>query len=63
MIIYNAIFDILNTYIYGSPEALTSFQELTLVQISTFLSVFVAFLPLIFILIILKFFIGTIGRF
>lgn len=47
MIIYDSLYELLNTYIYGSPEVLTTYQELTLTNLSTIGSVFVCSLPLL----------------
>lgn len=63
MIIYDSIFDILNTYIYGAPDVLDSFQLLTLTQLSTLFSVFVVALPIIVIFMLVKFFVGSIARY
>lgn len=45
MIIYDSLYELLNTYIYGAPDVLSTFQELTLVQLSTLGSVFICALP------------------
>lgn len=47
MIIYDTLYELLNTYIYGSPEVLTAYQELTLTNLSTIGSVFVCALPIL----------------
>lgn len=47
MIIYDTLYELLNTYIYGSPDVLTAFQELTLTNLSTIGSVFVCALPIL----------------
>lgn len=46
MIIYDTLYNLLNTYIYGAPEVLTELQDLTLTMLSTCGSVFVCALPL-----------------
>lgn len=63
MIIYDSIYSILNQYIYGNPDVLSAFQELTLVELSTVFSVFVCSLPIITVFALLKFFLNTIGRY
>lgn len=47
MIIYNTLYELLNIYIYGSPEVLTSFQELVLTLVSTYGALFVCAIPFI----------------
>ena len=47
MSIYEQIYDLLVTYIYGGAEALNSFQILSATQIATVMSTFVAMLPTI----------------
>ena len=47
MSIYEQIYDLLVTYIFGGAEALNSFQILSATQIATVMSTFVAMLPTI----------------
>lgn len=61
MIIYDMLYDILNTYIYGNPEVLSSFQELTLTELATAGSVFVCALPLCVVYWLFRF-IATLGN-
>lgn len=61
MIIYDALYSILHTYIFGNM-VLNTYQDFVLTQISTIGSVCVCLLPLIAIFCLLKFFLGTVAR-
>lgn len=63
MILYDSIYSILNQYIFGSPEVLSSFQELALTEMSLAFSVLACAMPLVVIYMLLKFFVGTIARY
>lgn len=63
MVLFDSIYSILNQYIFGSPEVLSSFQELALTEMSLAFSVLACSMPLVVIYMLLKFFVGTIARY
>lgn len=52
--IYFQIYEILLKYLYGADAILTPEMQLSLTQLSTFLSLFVVLLPFLIVLLIVK---------
>lgn len=51
---YNEIYAVLCEHIYGNPEVLTAYQELTVTQLATFMSLVCVLLPFLACLLICK---------
>lgn len=53
---YHQIYDILVEFIYGNPEALTVYEQLTCTQVSTFLAFLCVALPIFACLMVMRWF-------
>lgn len=53
---YSQIYDIICQYVYGSPEALTAYQEFAATQAATFMCFFCLFIPFVAIFIAFRWF-------